>query len=525
VIRNGATTQDYYLSFYVDNIDASSCGDSVANVQVLQSGSWRSNDQYYDEAAGHRYAFNYIDPTTFGSMLPISVRIVMASTRVITLYGIITDLGTTSEFTSDQLICDGTLSPTAPTPQPTTRVPTAPTTPYPTGPTVCIDEGALQWRSYNNQLYLNGNVFAMKGLSWFGFETGNYGLYGLDVHDVDWYLDWMVDNGFNAIRLPFSQDFIDGGAANQNAYKAVVQAAGAKGLLVMPDFHSKTAGSWLDGLYTVDQAQAIATWETMADLLGEEWNVFIADVFNEPHDVANSEWASWVSFCEDVAEALWRKGVNWLVAVEGTNWQCDVINCAWGENLEGVRNKGVTFSLDTYGANRFVWSPHVYGADVTGNPYSTAGWESHWGYLVDGTHATNEAASLIGEFGTRYSTAATQSWLDDLVDYLIAIDQRNTFFWCLNPNSGDTGGLLMDDWTTPETGKLTQLAKLQPSPSVLQYNANAAQVCVSFEGSAVGTSRQHTLYAVAGDCIQHAEPCEFGRRRQLERVHCNPQRG
>ena len=35
-----------------------------------------------------------------------------------------------------------------------------------------------------------------------------------------------------------------------------------------------------------------------------------------------------------------------------------------------------------------------------------------------------------------------------LVDYLIDIDQRNTFFWCLNPNSGDTGGLLQSDWTT-----------------------------------------------------------------------------
>merc|ERR1719232_2055452 len=106
-------------------------------------------------------------------MLPISVRIVMTSGREIDLWGIIEDLSITSEFTSDQTICGDTLRPTAPTPQPTTRVPTAPTTPYPTGPTVCIDEGALQWRSYDNKLYLNGNVFHMKGLSWFGFETGN----------------------------------------------------------------------------------------------------------------------------------------------------------------------------------------------------------------------------------------------------------------------------------------------------------------------------------------------------------------
>lgn len=168
----------------------------------------------------------------------------------------------------------------------------------------------------------------------------------------------------------------------------------------------------------------------------------------------NSEWAAWVQFCEEVhGERAVGQGRERLVAVEGTNCQCDVINCAWGENLEGVRNTGVAFDVDAIGANRFIWSPHVYGADVTGNAYSTAAWQSHWGYLVDGTHATNEAASVIGEleYGTPYNTAM-QSWLDDLFDNLDAIDQRNSFFWCLNRNSGDTGGLLQDDWTSQRLG-------------------------------------------------------------------------
>ena len=101
-----------------------------------------------------------------------------------------TDHGIVSSFVFDAQ----TLSPTVPTPEPTTRSPTVPTTPYPTGPTVCIDEDALEWRSYGNQLMLNGNEFNLKGLSWFGFETTNYNLYGLDTHDMDWYLQWMVDH-------------------------------------------------------------------------------------------------------------------------------------------------------------------------------------------------------------------------------------------------------------------------------------------------------------------------------------------
>merc|ERR1712130_1052721 len=75
------------------------------------------------------------------------------------------------------------------------------------------------------------------------------------------------------------------------------------------------------------------------------------------------------------------------------------------------------------------------------------------------------------------------NWLDDLVDYLISIDQKNTFFWCLNPNSGDTGGLLKSDWTTEENGKLEALDVLQPFPSKIEWQSDSNTVCVSFDGA------------------------------------------
>merc|ERR1712187_36819 len=74
-------------------------------------------------------------------------------------------------------------------------------------------------------------------------------------------------------------------------------------------------------------------------------------------------------------------------------------------------------------------------------------------------------------------------WLDDLVDYLISIEQRNTFFWCLNPNSGDTGGLLQNDWTTEESGKLEALDLLQPFPSKIEWDSDSNTVCISFDGA------------------------------------------
>ncbi len=45
-----------------------------------------------------------------------------------------------------------------------------------------------------------------------------------------------------------------------------------------------------------------------------------------------------------------------------------------------------------------------------------------------------------------------------------------------NPDSGDTGGLLLDDWTTPDTKKLELLKRVQPNPSSLVLRGD--QICV-----------------------------------------------
>ena len=44
--------------------------------------------------------------------------------------------------------------------------------------------------------------------------------------------------------------------------------------------------------------------------------------------------------------------------------------------------------------------------------------------------------------------------------YLIGKGAHNFFYWCLNPNSGDTGGLLNDDFKTVNNAKLTLLKRL-----------------------------------------------------------------
>jgi len=66
-------------------------------------------------------------------------------------------------------------------------------------------------------------------------------------------------------------------------------------------------------------------------------------------------------------------------------------------------------------------------------------------------------------------TGANGIWLNAFVDYLKAKDMTDNFFWCLNPDSGDTGGLLEDDWVTPAPGKFELLARLVPNPTKLSF--------------------------------------------------------
>jgi hypothetical protein len=90
-------------------------------------------------------------------------------------------------------------------------------------------------------------------------------------------------------------------------------------------------------------------------------------------------------------------------------------------------------------------------------------WDAHFGYL----YKTNTAPLLLGEFGSKLATLSDQQWMDKLTDYVdgdfdlngtndLAAGKKGMswMFWCFNPNSGDTGGIVGDDWTTVNQTKL-----------------------------------------------------------------------
>lgn len=134
----------------------------------------------------------------------------------------------------------------------------------------------------------------------------------------------------------------------------------------------------------------------------------------------------------------------------------------WGGNLTGVRNYPVVLSVP----NQVVYSPHDYGPGVSSQTWFSdpnfpanmpALWDATWGYISK----EGIAPLLVGEFGGRsVDTASVEGkWQNALVDYIAANNLYWTY-WTLNPNSGDTGGLLLDDWVTWNAPKQQMLERI-----------------------------------------------------------------
>jgi endoglucanase len=114
-------------------------------------------------------------------------------------------------------------------------------------------------------------------------------------------------------------------------------------------------------------------------------------------------------------------------------------------------------------ANRLVYSAHEYGNDVYAQPWLSASnfpnnmpalYDTWWGYL----HKNNIAPVLMGEFGTKLNDTNDQQWLSSLMGYLgSGVGGMSWTYWSWNPNSGDTGGILQDDWITVNTNKMAYL--------------------------------------------------------------------
>jgi endoglucanase len=327
-----------------------------------------------------------------------------------------------------------------------------------------------------------GSPVVLTGVNWFGFETQSFAPYGLDVRNYQDMLNQMGRLGFNTLRLPYSNQLFDPSSAptgidyNLNPDLRGLQGvalldkfiAGAQraGLCVILDQHRPDAYAQSELWYTpqVNEGRWIHDWVMLAQRYRGNPTVIGADLHNEPHGPATwgdgNPQTDWRLAAERAGNAILTTNPDWLIFVEGIeSYHGDFY--WWGGNLEGAKQ----FPVRLAQPDKLVYSAHDYGPDVYVQRWFQAPtfpdnlpsvWQAHWGYL----QTENIAPVYVGEFGGSMDHSAEAAWQGALVRYL-SQHRISYAYWCWNPNSGDTGGILKNDWKTVDQAKLDILRSYQ----------------------------------------------------------------
>ncbi|MCI0754186.1 cellulase family glycosylhydrolase [Teichococcus vastitatis] len=329
-----------------------------------------------------------------------------------------------------------------------------------------------------------GQAVKIAGVNWFGLESSNLAPHGLWARGYKEMMDQMKAEGFNAIRLPFSSELLHttqvpngidfsknpelAGLSGLEVMDRIIDYAGEIGLRIILDHHRGSAGAgasdnglWYGGGHS--EAQWIADWAMLAARYAGDATVIGADLHNEPY---NGSWGDnsatdWAAAAERAGNAALSANPDWLIFVEGIGtYQGN--SYWWGGNLMGVRDRPVQLDV----ANKLVYSAHDYPNSIYGQSwFSGGGWEGQltakfdqmWGYI----YKEGIAPVFLGEFGSKLSDPKDLVWLEKLTAYLsgdldadgahdipAGAEGVSWTWWSWNPNSGDTGGILADDWST-----------------------------------------------------------------------------
>ncbi|HKC73370.1 MAG TPA: glycoside hydrolase family 5 protein [Chloroflexota bacterium] len=335
-----------------------------------------------------------------------------------------------------------------------------------------------------------GREVHLTGVNWFGLETCAFVPHGL------WSRNWRAmmlqirSLGFNTIRLPFSNQLLDPqsrpnaidyklnpdlkGLSGLQIMDTIVTEARVLGLKVILDRHRPDCGAQSPLWYTdhYSEARWIADWVRLARRYAGNDAVIGADLHNEPHGPATwgdgNRATDWRLAAERAGNAILRVNPHWLIFVQGVEAYRGT-HYWWGGNLMGAASAPVRLAVP----HRLVYEVHDYGPEVWLQSWFGAAnfphnlprlWDKRWGYLQQ----QGLAPVFVGEFGGKEVDRGKEgSWIHTLVTYIRAHGLSYTF-WCLNPNSGDTGGLLANNWTTVSAAKMallrTDLAPLIGTP-------------------------------------------------------------
>ena len=337
-----------------------------------------------------------------------------------------------------------------------------------------LGTGRGEWSTRENKVFYRDTAYQIKGINWFGAETDCHVPHGLWVHSLDYYLDLMRVHNFNSIRIPFSYESVENmdavvqescvtmspslqGKTFRQALHEIISGAEFRNMSILLDFHTIggiiTEFPSLPGEVTEDEF--IERWKTVLWEYGHYSNILGVDLKNEPH--GNIRWPFWGEFVRRAISSIEQSVPYYqgLFFVEGIQDPYD--HSVWGGSFSKLED-----SLGVVPSARIVFSPHVYGVSVRGQVAlddSDKMWDEWFAFI----QKKYQNPLCIGEIGGWFD-GDDETWHERVLSYLQRLKIQNAFYWCLNPNSVDTGGILDFDWTTLNMEKIEFCNELQPDP-------------------------------------------------------------
>ncbi len=368
------------------------------------------------------------------------------------------------------------------------------------------------WHTSGNQILdANNQPVRIAGVNWYGFENQHQVVQGLWAQDYRVVLNAIKNNGYNTIRLPFSNQMVEEGDSfvpdniqfsvngapintdlmgltSLQVMDKVIGYAGQIGLKIILDNHRSTAGDggtekysylWYDNNYP--EGIWIEDWKKLVRRYLHDPTVVGVDLRNEPHNPEGSTTAGvcwgcggsndWQLGAQRGGNAVLRINSDLLIFVEGTDCYRD--ECTWwGGNLAGVQDHPVVLDVP----NRLVYSAHEYGPTLSQQPWfdsnttveSLGSRFSHfWGYISE----QERAPVWVGEFGTSNKNididnvvAGSQGqWFQTMIGYLRTHREIGWTYWAINGE--DDYGLLLKTYQPIFSNALKQraLAGIQSS--------------------------------------------------------------